>query len=471
MRRTTSLTAAGLLGLALLTPLTSASAAGETCRGEAATIVGQGSTPLTGTEGRDVVVTNGSGRVDTLGGDDLVCITGRDARAGLNYSVDVDTGAGDDVVDGTAANSWGARLVLGAGADRFEGGAATDYVRAGTVVVDGNVVSYPDTDPDVIIGGGGADSLSSGQDGLPNSDVLQGGDGDDGLGFLGTMVDGAVIDGGTGVDRLGLALQPGEQLLDNVASELRHDGALVRRWSSVESFSVGAAQVAGVTLDVRGSAAADDLWLFDAVPLTGDLGAGDDTLSVPALLPAGSSISGGGGRDGFDFGTEDGSVVWDLRSGAVRGDAGAFVAADFEDGFVSAPRARLTGTDGPNDLSVNACDARIDARSGRDSVSVHSDGTFEEFDTCIGSSLLLGGPGRDRISSRAGSQDRMVGGGGNDVFDAVGGNDTVLGGSGDDRAELGNGDDAFHGGPGHDRVDGERGRDLCRAERRTGCER
>ena len=40
MRRTTSLTAAGLLGLALLTPMSSAVAAGETCRGEAATIVG-----------------------------------------------------------------------------------------------------------------------------------------------------------------------------------------------------------------------------------------------------------------------------------------------------------------------------------------------------------------------------------------------------------------------------------------------
>ena len=40
MRRTTPLTAAAMLGLALLAPTTSASAAGETCRGEAATLVG-----------------------------------------------------------------------------------------------------------------------------------------------------------------------------------------------------------------------------------------------------------------------------------------------------------------------------------------------------------------------------------------------------------------------------------------------
>lgn len=49
MRRTTPLTTAALLGLALLTPATAATAAGETCRGEAATIVGTGPT-VTGTE-------------------------------------------------------------------------------------------------------------------------------------------------------------------------------------------------------------------------------------------------------------------------------------------------------------------------------------------------------------------------------------------------------------------------------------
>ena len=64
MRRTTPLTAAAMLGLALLAPTASAAAAGETCRGEAATIVGERGRRSTGTEGRDVVVTNGSTRVD-----------------------------------------------------------------------------------------------------------------------------------------------------------------------------------------------------------------------------------------------------------------------------------------------------------------------------------------------------------------------------------------------------------------------
>ncbi len=285
------------------------------------------------------------------------------------------------------------------------------------------------------------------------------------------MGDGAVIDGGAGVDRLGFLLEPGVQQLDNVTGELRRDGAVVRRWTSVEVFSTSDAPSGGASLDIRGGAADESFWLFDAIPVVADLGAGDDNLYVPGLLPAGSSLAGGAGRDRFDFGTEDGSVEWDLRDGSVLTDDHTFTAAGFEDGFVSAPRARLVGTDGPNSLAVNSCDARIDGRDGKDFLSVHSDGTFDVFDTCIGSTVLIGGSGNDTINSRAGSKDRMVGGRGNDVFDAVGGNDRVLGGPGRDRADLGNGNDTFLGGPGRDRVDGSRGRDRCLAERRTSCER
>ena len=470
--RRTTLGAAAALGLTLLAPTSVATAAGETCRGEAATLVGERGKELVGTEGRDVVVTNRSGSVRTLGGDDLVCITGPDAPSDTTYGIHVETGDGNDVVDGTAADSWGADVVLGDGADRFEGGAASDTVRAGSIVVEGSTVRYLDDDADVLVGGAGFDYLSSGQTGLANSDVLQGGDGGDGLGFAGTMLDGAVLDGGAGDDSLGFFLEPGAQQLDNVTGELRRDGAVVRRWASVESFSFSDAPSGGATLDIRGGPAAESVWLFGRFPLVADLGAGDDALYVPGILPSGSTLAGGEGRDRFDFGTEDGGVTWDLRDGAVRVDDGhTFDATGFEDSFVSAPRARLVGTDGPNTLAVNSCDARVDGRDGKDFLGVHSDGTFETFDTCIGSTVLLGGGGGDTINSRAGSKDRMVGGGGNDTFDAVGGNDRVLGGGGRDRADLGNGNDVFDGGPGRDTVDGSRGRDVCRAERERSCER
>ena len=71
--RTATLTTAGLLGLALLTPAYAASAAGETCRGLAATIVGTGPS-VTGTEGADVIVTGSATSVSALGGDDVICV-------------------------------------------------------------------------------------------------------------------------------------------------------------------------------------------------------------------------------------------------------------------------------------------------------------------------------------------------------------------------------------------------------------
>ena len=474
MRRTTTLTTTALLGLALLNPHTAATATavGETCRGEAATIVGSGRRAIVGTEGRDVVVTNRSGDVETLGGDDLVCITGFDAAdPRTQYGIDIDTGPGNDVVDGTAADSWGADVNLGAGSDRFEGGNADDYVNAGAVSVQGSDVVYTDTEADVLIGGGGNDSLSGGQAGLPNSDVLQGSEGDDGLGFVGDLTASSVIDGGAGTDRLAFVLEAGNTLLDNVTGDLRRDGAVVSRWTSVEWFFVRDPKIGGASLDIRGGDADESFWLSGGNRVTADLGGGDDELAVRALLPAGSSVTGGDGRDRFDFGTEDHDIDWDLRGDTVTVDDGRTIpATGFEDAFVSAPSVRLTGTDGPNNLSVNTCDGRLDGRDGRDALNLISDYVFEEFPACAEKMVFLGGGGHDQIGSRSGAVDRMVGGRGNDTLDAVGGNDRVFGGPGKDRAELGNGRDAFYGGPGRDRVDGQQDRDLCRAERRSRCE-
>ncbi len=148
MRRTTPLTAAALLGLAapmLAITSTAAEAAAPTCRGQAATIVGSGGS-LTGTEGPDVVVTNGASAVSTLGGNDLVCVTGT-----VRIGVRIVAGAGDDVVDGTTAPDQNVRVTLGPGTDTFYGGNDDDVVN----------LAYPDpgTGPDVVQGGGGSDLL------------------------------------------------------------------------------------------------------------------------------------------------------------------------------------------------------------------------------------------------------------------------------------------------------------------------
>ncbi len=70
--------------------------AGETCQGEAATVVGSPEVmTLLGTDGDDVIVTNGSWAIFADDGNDRVCVTG---NPGLVYA-----GFGDDVVDSTAS--------------------------------------------------------------------------------------------------------------------------------------------------------------------------------------------------------------------------------------------------------------------------------------------------------------------------------------------------------------------------------
>lgn len=123
MRRTTSLTAAGLLGLALLMP-TSASTAGAAnpvCAGEPATLVGTGPT-VTGTEGRDVIVTGPATTVRALGGDDTICVTTPRAAG----AVDVDAGTGDDAVLLPVADlAPGSTIAAGDGRDRLVAGHPT----------------------------------------------------------------------------------------------------------------------------------------------------------------------------------------------------------------------------------------------------------------------------------------------------------------------------------------------------------
>jgi len=253
--RTTALTAAGLLGLALLSPLPAANATGETCRGEAATIVGTpgnpallGSDGIVGTEGRDVLVTNGAFKVTTRGGDDLVCVTSPGAPSVKR--VIIDAGAGDDDVDGTTAPDWIAQVELGEGADRFEGGDAGNVVYA--------AYSDPtpvDTERDVLIGGAGSDRVHSGVVGEPNPDVIATGAGNDSLVYSGVTTADGSIDGGAGVDEFSPSALPrsGNTVVDNAAGQLLIDQRVVATWSGLETFWTGT--IGGDDLTFVGTAA------------------------------------------------------------------------------------------------------------------------------------------------------------------------------------------------------------------------
>lgn len=115
--RTTTLTAAALLGLTLLTPAQTASAAAETCLSRPATVVGTGPT-VTGTEGRDVIVSGTATTIEALGGDDLVCVS-RPGQAPVVLTVDAGSGRDMVVVEPSDVVATGSRFDGGRGRDQL----------------------------------------------------------------------------------------------------------------------------------------------------------------------------------------------------------------------------------------------------------------------------------------------------------------------------------------------------------------
>ena len=467
--RTTALTTAALLGLALLGPVPVAHAAGETCRGEAATIVGTpgnpallGSDGVIGTEGRDVVVTNGEFKVSTLGGDDLICVTsgGSSVRRVL-----IDSGAGDDVVDGTTAPDWIVQAELGEGADQFAGGDAGSSVRGAY-----DRATPADTERDVIVGGAGSDGVTSGVAGQPNPDVIALGAGNDSLFYGGVTASGGSIDGGTGVDELvpSTLSTPGEAtLIDNAAGRMLIDQQVVATWTGMETFWTGSSAVfGGNSLVFVGTAADETVYAQVAGQVRATFGAGDDSFLADQAPRAGSVIDGGDGRDLLYVTSRAGLLDLDLRSGRMRASAGApykFSATDFEDASLFAQRVVIGGTDSRNELSFSACDANVSGRGGADTIARYYDSLYESvFCPRYPKARLNGGSGRDDITGTIG-KDVLLGGSGPDELRGENGTDVLRGGGGSDR---------LYGGQSRDHADGGSGRkDLCRAERKQRCER
>lgn len=430
MIRSASLPAAVLLGLTLIPP-TAAQAAGETCRGQAATHVGAPGVVLTGTEGPDVVVTNGSESVDALGGDDLVCITGAGSPV-------VHAGGGNDVVDATA-HAGGATTVLGAGDDTYDGSAAQETVTAGAAPSD-------DTGRDVIRTGPRGlvrDVVHSGQPGQPNSDDVRGGHLD--LEWHGSATGAGVLDGGA--DSL-LRVQPeswGMSLYTDPRGVLASTG-----WQTDQAITgftdFEVTSHPGLThFTFRGSRLDESLF-FDGLRRTTlfqvSMSGGDDDLTVVSdeKTKDNASMSGGRGSDHIRLGmARVRDVDLDLRKGRLstgRGKGEATIAArGFEHATVVATDVELLGTAGRNDLAVNACRATVQGLGAGDDISAIDASADLETVSC-------------------GSKPRM----------------RFLGGPGKDTLVGSNGPDLLVGGAGRDLADGRGGRDTCQAEKRTSCE-
>ncbi len=73
--------------------------AAAVCQGQPATIEGSTGAAITGTEGNDVIVSTGNGKVDAMGGNDLICIDSGIVRTGLGDDSVVASGPSGTLVD------------------------------------------------------------------------------------------------------------------------------------------------------------------------------------------------------------------------------------------------------------------------------------------------------------------------------------------------------------------------------------
>jgi hypothetical protein len=173
--------------------------AGETCQGQAATLVGSPDVfSLVGTEGDDVIVTNGSWVTYADDGNDRVCVTG---DSGSVYA-----GFGDDVVDTRAASSG--RSFLGPGADTYLGGPGSDFVKAAGNP--GSGASIGDQEVDVIDVGAGSATIYTGAPGKANADTIDVGDGKSTVYWNGYQTSGQV-GFGAGSHQMKVSLRGDEQ--------------------------------------------------------------------------------------------------------------------------------------------------------------------------------------------------------------------------------------------------------------------
>ncbi len=455
MRRTTTLTVL-LLGASLLAPIGAATAVGETCRGEAATIVGTeppvvgNSTTLYGTEGRDVIVTGTAHDVRALGGDDLVCVAGLPNQV----MVAVDAGPGNDTVDTLAAETP-VRTTLGAGADTLHGGPTRDDVHtSGYVSETGQQI--PDTERDVVDTGAGADRVASFSDGTANPDVITTGPDSDHLYVEGPLAADGRLDGGTDGARLETRIDVGALVVDAATGTATLDGRDWLRWANFETLGF---IVDRVDITYTGSPANDGLdvvstWGGSGAPsVTADLGAGDDRVTLSGSTSFGrTSLDAGNGRDTVEInGTR--AVKADLRAETVRwGDVTSNLVG-VENVSAYGTDVRVIGDDAVNVLSVGGCTPRAVGGKGADRLQRRGGLIDGPRADCSETGVTLtGGPGNDRLDGSRVS-DVLRGGGGKDRLIGRQGNDTLLGGSGRDKAA---------GGPDKDR---------CTAEVETSCER
>lgn len=402
---------------------TPAAAGVETCHGRPATIVGEPGGEIEGTDGADVVVTNGAARTLTGDGDDLVCVTGGTP----DDDSDTQVGDGDDVVDTTASLAIRNHAYLGEGDDTFTGGAGPDDVSASAPFS-----KSQGEGSDVVVTGGGADFVQTGgSQSHPDHDTIDVGAGRDDVFVQGPVDPAFTIAGGTGADRLLLDRIAVRHalVLDNVRERATDAGVTVMTWSSFQRFDlshIGPYEPPSFI----GGPQAERVSAF--IPLASvDLGGGDDVLNLEyqERLVARPDFVGGPGTDALvlDSGAGDQAQRVDLdvpdRRLFFRREQGAQMRArisSFEVYRLSADRLDVRGSRGPDVVEWVGCRGVVDGRGGDDvleetSIADVGCGYLDER----GHEIVRGGAGDDVLLGGS-APNVLIGGAGDDVADGGG---------------------------------------------------
>ena len=392
------LIAVGSLTLAagLLVPVLPMATAGvaETCDGQPATLVGvPGQERLDGTTGPDVIISNGARLVYAAEGEDVVCLTNGDASVILDGYLEYDNTSSwaDDRVIGTTGND---RIISGAG--------AVDYFDIGQTEENGDVLSLGTGDSTITM-----DGVSVGS-----------------------------IDGGTGRDRL-FARGSSDQLTVAVDSSVTFSGHPSAALDGIESFHLEDASFDNLMF--TGSATSESLYTHGAFSeyrgrdpraVTIALGGSNDIVTLGANVEG--TVAGGPGNDQFRYTTGEGAprrVTITLKKDAVQATGLRADVSSVDRLYSNFRNVSVVGDGQRNDVSLQACTARVRAAGGNDRVAIAA------VPTCGGEPHVLnGGPGRDQLFG-------------------------------------GRGRDLLIGGPGRDQADGGAGSDRCVAEVRRNCER
>lgn len=390
-------------------------AAGRTCFGKKATIVGTNRdknqpVELTGTAENDVIVgLKGIDHIHGRGGDDLICVAG-----------------GDDYIDGGPGND---KIRGGDGIDVIAGRGGGDWIWAGPGPLE---ELYGGVGNDRLFGGPGSD------------DWMIGGPGDD------------VMDGGSGNrDVVLFADSPQGVHADLSTGEARGHGN--DRMVSIETM-------AGTLFD--------DVLYGDGYPnlLAGGPGddelhglAGDDHLRSGDPAPAGNDLlDGGEGSDTANYYLSWEGVQADLSTGQAVS-SGVDTLVGIENLFGSKESDVLIGNDEDNVIQGFQGDDAMDGRGGTDMAMFRN-----SFELLI--DLREGTAVEERGSDTLENFENLMGSSFADSITGDDGPNAVWGGSGADTLVGADEDDVLIGERGADNVDGGDGVDRCEAETKVACE-